>query len=187
VTVVRADILEISPRELGLPAGYVVAANIPYYITSPILRHVLESEPKPRRVVLTVQQEVAARICAEPPDMSVLALSVQVYGGARIVAAIPAAAFYPVPRVNSAVVCIDRYDEPAVPPSLLAAYFSVVKAGFSQPRKMLSNTLAAGLGISAADARAELVRTSIDPRRRAETLSLSEWARLSEALLRRLG
>ena len=185
VTIVTADILDTTPQELELPAGHIIVANIPYYITSPILRHVLEGEPKPRRVVLTVQQEVAARICATPPDMSVLALGVQVYGEARLITTIPAEAFFPVPKVDSAVVCIERYDQPAVPSSLLPIYFTVVRAGFSQPRKMLGNTLAAGLRISAADSRAELVRAGIDPRRRAETLTIDEWAQLSEVLSNR--
>ena len=100
VRLIHGDILDLSPKELGLPADYLVAANIPYNITSAIIRHLLESEPMPQRIVLTVQKEVAERICATPPDMSLLALSVQVYGSPRIMAHIPAGAFYPAPKVE---------------------------------------------------------------------------------------
>ena len=95
----HGDILKLTPKELKLPADYLVAANIPYNITSAIIRHLLESEPKPRRIVLTVQKEVAERICATPPDMSLLALSVQVYGTPRIISHIPADSFFPRPKL----------------------------------------------------------------------------------------
>ena len=185
VRIVCADFLEVTPRELGLPPGFVVAANIPYYVTSSILRKLLESKSGARRIVLTVQKEVAARICAEPPDMSLLAISVQVYGSARTVAHIPAKAFYPIPKVDSGVVRVDCYEQPIVSPPLLPAFFRLVKAGFSQPRKMLRNTMAAGLGLSAVESAAALVDAGIDPRRRAETVSLTEWTNLSEVLSKR--
>ncbi|MFH1185387.1 MAG: 16S rRNA (adenine(1518)-N(6)/adenine(1519)-N(6))-dimethyltransferase RsmA [Chloroflexota bacterium] len=182
VRVVCGDFIKLTPRELNLPSGYIVAANIPYYITSPILRHLLESEPMPRRCVLTVQKEVAGRICAKPPDMSLLAVSVQVYGSTQVVARIPAVAFYPSPKVDSAVVRVECHDQPMVHPSQLSAFFRVVKAGFRQPRKMLRNTFATGLALSSADAHALLAGAGIDPRRRAETLTLKEWIRLSEVV-----
>ena len=114
IRLIHGDILKLTPKELGLPDDYLVAANIPYNITSAIIRHLLESEPKPRRIVLTVQKEVAERICATPPDMSLLALSVQVYGTPQIMAHIPAGAFYPAPKVDSAVVRIDILPSPAI-------------------------------------------------------------------------
>lgn len=178
IRVVCGDILDLAPRDLGLPEGYIVAANIPYYVTSAILRHLLESRPIPRRLVLTVQKEVAERICAGPPDMSVLALSVQVYGAARVVATIPANAFYPPPKVDSAVVRIDVYPEPAIPTAELALFFEFAKAGFRQKRKTLSNSLASALRLSSAETRAFLEDAGIDPRRRAETMSIDEWERL---------
>jgi len=185
VLVVRADFLKIAPRDLDLPPGYIVAANIPYYVTSPILRHLLESEPKTHRIVLTVQKEVAERICAKPPDMSLLAVSVQVYGSTQVVAQIPAKAFYPIPRVDSAVVRVDCYDQSIIPPSLLSVFFRAVRAGFGQPRKMLRNTLAAGLALPTSESQALLLRSGIDPRRRAETLSLAEWIQLSTMIVNR--
>src|SRR5687768_10922762 len=103
VRLVQRDILTHSPADLLQESNYIVAANIPYYITSAVIRHLLSSDSKPRRIVLTVQKEVAQRICSAPGDLSLLALSVQVYGKPRITARIPAEAFYPVPKVDSAV------------------------------------------------------------------------------------
>ena len=109
VRVVQGDILKLTPDELIEAPDYIVVANIPYYITSAVIRHLLESKTKPRRIVLTIQKEVADRICAEPGDMSLLALSVQIYGKPRIAARIPASAFFPAPKVDSAVLCMDIY------------------------------------------------------------------------------
>ena len=144
VRLVEGDILELSPAELGLAKGYIVAANIPYNITSAILRHLLETEPKPRRVVLTVQKEVAQRICSTPPHTSLLSLSVQVYGSPNIVAKIPAGSFFPVPKVDSSVVRIDLYADPVIPHELLPVFFQLIKACFSQKRKTLRNALSTG-------------------------------------------
>ena len=187
VKIVRADFLEIAPGDLGLPSGYVVAANIPYYITASILRHILESEPRPSRIVLTVQKEVARRVCATPPDMSLLAVSIQVFGSAQVVAQLPAESFYPRPKVDSAVVRVDCHDRPIVRASLLPVFFRLVRAGFRQSRKMLRNSLAAGLRLSASDTQSLLVQGGIDPRRRAETLAIEEWAKLSELMSSRMG
>lgn len=180
VQVINGDILELSPDELVEDEEYLVVANIPYYITSAVIRHLLESENKPRRVVLTIQKEVAQRICAKPGDMSLLALSVQVYGEPRIAAKIPAGAFFPAPNVDSAVLCVDIYPNPQIRPELLEAFFKLIKAGFSQKRKTLRNSLSAGLHISPTNAADLLTRAGIDPQRRAETLSIPEWERLCE-------
>jgi 16S rRNA (adenine1518-N6/adenine1519-N6)-dimethyltransferase len=180
VRLIEGDILALRPQELGLPRDYIVAANIPYNLTSAILRHLLESEPKPRRLVLTVQKEVAERICADPPDMSLLALSVQVYGRPAIAARIPAGAFFPAPKVDSAVVKIEVHSEPRIPAGLLPAFFKFIKAGFGQKRKTLRNSLSAGLKISTAEAELLLLNAGIDSRRRAETLSIEEWRKLCQ-------
>lgn len=181
IRLIHDDILDLTPHELGLPPNYLVTANIPYHITSAIIRHLVESEPKPRRIVLTIQREVAERICEVPPHMSLLALSVQVYGSPAVVAHIPAGAFFPAPKVDSAVVRIDIYPSPAIPAARLDIFFRLIKAGFSQKRKTLRNALSAGLRISPATAESLLARAGIDPRRRAETLSLDEWRRLCES------
>lgn len=182
VRLIHGDILKLSPGDLIKERDYLVVANIPYYITSALIRHLLESDPKPRRIVLTVQEEVAARICATPGDMSLLALSVQIYGAPRIAARIPAEAFFPAPNVDSAVLCVDIYSSPLVKPERLERFFKLIKAGFGQKRKTLRNALSSGLHISPVDAADLLRRADIDPQRRAETLSIDEWERLSEII-----
>jgi 16S rRNA (adenine1518-N6/adenine1519-N6)-dimethyltransferase len=179
VRVIQADILDLAPEELVDQSDYLVAANIPYYITSAIIRHLLESGRKPRRIVLTIQKEVAERICAKPGDLSLLALSVQVYGQPRIAAKIPAAAFFPAPSVDSAVLVIEIYPEPLIPAQLLESFFRLIKAGFSQKRKTLRNSLSAGLHIAPVQAESMLREAGIDPMRRAETLSIAEWQTLA--------
>lgn len=180
VRLIQGDILKLSPKDLIAESDYIVAANIPYYITSAVIRHLLENDPRPRRIVLTVQKEVAERICAKPGDMSLLALSVQVYGQPRIAARIPAEAFFPAPKVDSAVLRVDIYTSPRIKPEVLVTFFRLIKAGFSQKRKTLRNSLSSGLRISPTDAADLLTRADIDPQRRAETLSIEEWEKLSE-------
>jgi 16S rRNA (adenine1518-N6/adenine1519-N6)-dimethyltransferase len=194
---VQGDILQLDPVALirGLkppnlqspnlespnlqsPLIYTVVANLPYYITSAAIRHLLEANPPPRRLVLTVQREVAERMVAGPGDMSLLAVSVQFYGRPRIVAKISGGAFVPPPKVDSAVVRIDTYDAPPVPVPDADAFFRVVRAGFGQKRKQLKNALVAGLGLPSAEVVGAMTRAGVDPRRRAQTLSLGEWADL---------
>jgi len=177
--IIAGDILQFSPVSLALPEHYLVVANVPYYITSAIFRHLLEAQPRPRRIVLTIQKEVAQRICAAPGDMSLLALSVQIYGQPRIAASLPAGAFYPAPKVDSAVIRVDLYPEPRLPLARLDRFFQLAKAGFSQKRKTLRNSLSAGLRISTTEAFQLLEKAGLDPMRRAETLSLDEWGRLA--------
>lgn len=179
IDIVHGDILKLSPKELIHEPGYLVVANIPYYITSAIIRHLLENEPKPCRIVLTIQKEVADRICAKPGDMSLLALSVQVYGEPRIAKRIPANAFFPAPKVDSAVLSIDIYPSPKIQPELLDTFFKLIKAGFSQKRKTLRNSLSSGLHVATAESEALLAKAGIDPIRRAETLSIEEWSLLA--------
>ncbi len=182
VRFIHGDILELSPDDLIQDQDYVVAANIPYYITSAVIRHLLESRHKPRRVVLTIQKEVAQRICEKPGDLSLMALSVQVYGKPHIAAHIPAEAFFPAPSVDSAVLVIEIYPSPLIPQEHLDFFFKLIKAGFGQKRKTLRNSLSAGLAISPASAAALLESAGIDPQRRAETLSIEEWQRLAEKI-----
>ncbi len=182
VRLVHGDILELDPNALVKAQDYIVAANVPYYITSAIIRQLLDRESKPRRIVLTVQKEVAKRICEKPGDMSLLALSVQVYGKPHIAAYIPAGAFFPSPNVDSAVLAIEIYPTPLIPQALLETFFKLSKAGFSQKRKTLRNSLSAGLSISTHDSADLLTRAGVDPGRRAETLSLEEWQRLCEKI-----
>ena len=182
VEIVQGDILEFSPDEYFADGEYYVAANIPYYITSAVIRHLLEGKARPKRLALTVQKEVAERICAAPGKLSLLALSVQVYGTADIPMIIPAAAFYPEPNVDSAVVRIELYDEPLIPPEKLDDFFKLAKAGFGQKRKTLRNSLSSNLHLSGAETEALLRQAGIDPQRRAETLTIAEWKNLMDVM-----
>ncbi|MCJ7585215.1 MAG: 16S rRNA (adenine(1518)-N(6)/adenine(1519)-N(6))-dimethyltransferase RsmA [Anaerolineales bacterium] len=180
VRLIHADILKLRSADLVTAPNYLVVANIPYYITSALLRHLLAQSPRPRRLVLTVQEEVAERICAGSGKMSLLALSVQVYGRAEVAARIPAAAFFPTPSVNSAVVSINIYPEPLIPYPLLDTFFRLAKAGFGQKRKKIRNSLSAIMPREKAEQ--ILLAAGIDPQRRAETLSLVEWGKISNQL-----
>lgn len=186
VRLIQGDILKLRPADLVAAPDYLVVANIPYYITSILLRHLLanspqgDSTPRPRRLVLTVQEEVAERICAAPGKLSLLALSVQVFGKTEIAARIPAGAFYPVPNVASAVLQINIYPSPLIPSPLLDRFFWLAKAGFGQKRKTLRNALSTIMPRE--EVEQHLVAAGIDPQRRAEMLSLDEWGKLSKGL-----
>lgn len=182
VWVIYQDIMMVDLAALFSAGDYIVVANLPYYITSAILRHLLEGPHKPRRLLLMVQEEVAERLVARPDDMSLLTVSVQFYGAPRIVNRLKPAAFWPRPEVDSAVVRIDVYDQPPVDVPDAAAFFRVVRAGFSQKRKQLKNALGGGLNLPHQQAAELLEQAGIDPRRRAETLSLAEWAALTRVV-----
>jgi 16S rRNA (adenine1518-N6/adenine1519-N6)-dimethyltransferase len=178
VEIVHGDILQVELSKHLHADGFLVVANIPYYLTSNLIRHLLEGQPRPARLVLTVQKEVAERACAQPPDMSLLALSVQVYGKPRIAHQIPAGAFYPAPKVDSSVLVIDLYPQPLIPEDQLDGLFRLAKAAFQQKRKTLANSLASMPNVNKADAQARLAAADIDAFRRPQTLSLEEWGRL---------
>jgi 16S rRNA (adenine1518-N6/adenine1519-N6)-dimethyltransferase len=186
VYVIEGDILALDPVQLVSHEDYLVVANIPYYITSALIRHLLEANLPPSRLVLTVQREVAKRICASPGDMSLLALSVQVYGHPKIITHIPAGAFYPPPKVDSTVIRIDIYPSPLIPPSQLDAFFQIIKAGFSQKRKTLRNALSGGLRLSPSIIEGMLLDAHIDQMRRAETLDIAEWNQLTSIYIDQL-
>ena len=182
VYLVFADILKTDIPTLVGDADYLVVANVPYYISSAILWHFLESRRPPRRMLLTMQYEVAERVISAPGAMNLLAIAVQFHGVPRIISKLSPAVFWPRPHINSAIVRIDTHAGSPVDVPSAAAFFRVVRAGFSQKRKQLRNALASGLGLRARAA-AELLRAAdIEPQRRAETLTLQEWARLTRTL-----
>lgn len=179
VTIVNEDILKTEPASLlGGQLAYKVVANLPYYITSAVLRHFLTASPRPGLMVLTVQKEVAEAIIARSGRMSLLSNSVRFYGEPSLVGNVPAASFYPAPAVDSAVVKIVLYPEAAVKVSDEEGFFELLKAAFSARRKQLVNALAQGLGSPKAAVLSLLEAAAISPRRRAESLGLDEWARL---------
>jgi 16S rRNA (adenine1518-N6/adenine1519-N6)-dimethyltransferase len=157
-------------------------ANLPYYITSPVLRYFVEASPKPSLMVVMVQKEVGEAIVAGPGKMSLLAVSLQIYSKPSIISHVPAQCFYPQPKVDSVVVRFDLLPEPAVKVADMGGFFEMVRAGFSLPRKQLHNSLAHSLGMKSAEITSLLKGANINSKRRAETLSLEEWARLYEVL-----
>ena len=179
VYMVYQDFLEVDVLKLIGTKPFVVVANVPYYITSPILRNLLELHRPPRRIIMTIQYEVAERIIMQPPDMNSLAVFVQFYGKASIVNRLKPGVFWPRPEVDSAVLQIDTYPEPPVDVPSNKTFFQVVKAGFSQKRKQLRNSLSGGLQIKSKQAAQLLDEAGIDSKRRAETLNLEEWAALA--------
>jgi 16S rRNA (adenine1518-N6/adenine1519-N6)-dimethyltransferase len=184
VSFVQGDVLDVAPGDLAGGRAYKVVANLPYYITSAILRHFLEADEKPRSLTVMVQREVAERMTARPPDMSMLAVAVQFYGRPNTVFRVPPGAFKPPPKVESAVVHIEVYapGEGPVQPRSEEGFFKVAQAGFGQKRKQLGNTLASGLGLPKEVVAARLREVGIEPSRRAETLSLEEWGKVEGAV-----
>ena len=186
VVIINRDILGTDPATLlressaDIPAGlssYKVVANLPYYITSTVIRHFLEAQIKPEVMVLMVQKEVAEAIAAEPGRRSLLSISVQFYGKPDIISYVPSSSFYPMPDVDSAVLKIDIYPRPPVDVDP-DGFFRVVRAGFTAARKQFINSLSQGLGLPKEVIRVLLDEADIDPRRRAETLTIAEWAQL---------
>lgn len=175
------DILQFDLTEL--PADYKVVANVPYYITSKIVQLLSEAANPPSLAVLLVQKEVAERLAARPGDMSILAVSAQLYHEVELGTLVPAAYFTPPPKVDSQVVVLRRREQPLFPELESKQFFRVVKAGFSAKRKKLRSSLSGGMAISKPEAEKLLSTAGIDPDVRAESLSLEEWARLADATL----
>ena len=178
VRIINADILSLDLTPLINSGTYKVVANIPYYITSPILRYFMQALLKPSLMVIMMQEEVAREITAEPGAMGFLAVSMRLFSVPEMVCSVPADCFYPAPRVDSAVVRFDMLPQPAVDVGDVEAFLEMVHAGFGAPRKQLHNSLAIGLGCEPADAEKILERAGIDSRRRPGTLALDEWAAL---------
>jgi 16S rRNA (adenine1518-N6/adenine1519-N6)-dimethyltransferase len=191
VAVVHGDALALQPAELlargGASEPYVVAGNLPYNVAQPLLRHYLEARPKPERLVVMVQAEVAESIVAQSGELTLLACSVQLYGEPRLLFRVAPSAFYPPPKVRSAVVRIDVAPRLRAGVEDVAAFFRVVRAGFSTKRKQLRNALANGLRIDAPIAAKLLALARIDATLRAQDLSLDQWAALARAWMARGG
>ncbi len=182
VYLVFEDVLKTDINTLLGNQDYIVVANVPYYISSAILWHFLEADLPPRRMVLTMQYEVAERIVAGDGIMNLLAVALQYYGKPRIVSKLSPAVFWPRPKIHSAILRIETHQSAPVAVPSTEAFFRVAKAGFSMKRKQLKNALARGLGMKSARTSELLRAADINPQRRAETLTLPEWARLTRAI-----
>ena len=178
LTVHHEDILRFDLSQM--PAGYIVVANVPYYITSKIVEKLVRAQNKPRTAVLLVQKEVAQRIAARPGDMSLLGLSAQLYAQARLGIEVPREYFTPPPKVDSQVVILTMRSVPLIDPGDEKAFWRVAKAGFAGRRKKLRSSIAAGLAISKPGAEELLRHAGIDPELRAEDLSIDDWQRLAK-------
>ena len=179
IRIIQGDILSLNPQDLVQENNYLVVANIPYYITNRIIRNLLESELKPIRIILTIQYEVAQRVCAKSGKMSLLSLSVLMYGEPSLEMRVPAVAFFPPPKVDSAVVLVNLYPEPLLDEKMRGKFFEIIKAGFLHNRKTLRNSLSKGLAWAPSEVEKLLLESGIDPQRRAETLSMDEWLELT--------
>ncbi len=183
VKIVHADILRVTPPQLlqdnfatsEVVRGYKVVANLPYYITSPVLSHFLEADPRPSKMVVMVQKEVGEAIAAAPGKMRLFSVKAQFYSRPAIVSYVPATSFYPVPKVDSVVLRLDVYSRPPIEVSDVAGFFDIVMHGFRSPRKQLRNSLAHALEMPPGQVASLLEKAGIEPKRRAETLKLEEW------------
>ena len=176
LTVVSEDILSFDLE--SLPKNYVVVANVPYYITSKIVQMLMTAQNKPRTAVLLVQKEVAERIAAKQGDMSILAVSAQVFAAAELGIEVPREFFTPAPKVDSQVIILNTRTTPLVEGDREKQFFRIVKAGFSAKRKKIRSSLSAGLAISKPEAEVLLAKAGISPDVRAEDLAIDDWLRL---------
>ncbi len=180
ITLIKGDVLKVKGF---VPSGeYSVLANLPFYVTSPIIRMFLESENPPVKMILMMQREVAKRICSKPPEMSILAVSVQFYAEPKIVFNVPRNAFWPPPQVDCSVIEI-RKRKSGPETTDPNGFFKVVKAGFSRPRAQLLNNLSKGLRLDKETVEEVMTLSGIDPKRRAESLSIDEWVTLSKKVM----
>lgn len=189
IDLLPANVLRLNSKELyeryrqwrKVKAGsthYKLVSNLPYYITSPILKLFLENDTRPDLITVMVQREVAERITAKPGEMSILAVSVQFFGKPELVRTVPRQSFWPKPEVDSAILKITPY--PKLPHDIddVRLFFRIVKAGFGERRKQLHNSLAGGLRLDDKAVRNWLAGAGIDPKTRAQDLSVAQWAKL---------
>lgn len=182
VEIVEGDILKFNPIHYSLLAdSYKVIGNIPYYITSHLLRKIFEDWPKPKLIVLMIQKEVAQRIMAKPPHMNLLALSVQFYSEPEIISYVSRGSFRPMPKVDSAIIRLTPRDHglSTTDPNQL---FKLVKTAFAGKRKQLASNLSKNFGIMKEDLLKAFDKIKIRPDARAENLSLNQWIELSQLI-----
>ena len=177
IEIINKDILKYN---FQFSKKYKIVANLPFYITAPVIRKFLESKYPPEEMVLIVQKEVAQRICSKPPKMNILAVSVQFYAKPKIISYISKKSFWPCPKVDSAIIKI-------VPKKKfkdidIDLFFKIVKAGFSHPRKQLANNLSKMLKLDKKEISSLLLKNDVQPTQRAETLTINNWIQLIKML-----
>ena len=184
IDIVQKDILKfkVPKSKIQMTNSYRAVGNLPFYLTVPVIRKFLERKNPPKEMVLFVQKEVGQRICANPPKMSILAVSVQFYAKPEIVAYVSKKSFWPQPKVDSAIVRITQLlnaDKRLINADL---FFKVVKAGFSHPRKQLINNFSKELEMDKEKVENWLLKNEIEPKQRAESLSVQDWIKLIKSL-----
>jgi len=177
--IVEGDILKFNPADYKLETGsYKLIGNIPYYLTSHLFRLAFENWPRPKLIVFMIQKEVAQRITAKPPGMSLLAVSIQIFSQPKIISRVSKGDFYPMPNVDSAIIQLKPLEEELLPPENVPNFFKIVKIGFSGKRKQLAHNFSAGLQLEREFVDEKLNSIGIDSKRRAETLSINEWLKV---------
>lgn len=179
IEIIQGDILSVEDLNLKIK-NFKVVGNIPFYLTAPVIRKFLEFKHPSKEMILVVQKEVGKRICAKPPRMSLLAISVQFYAEAKIISYISRGAFWPRPKVDSAIIKIISKKQ-TNRPAFVDLFFKIVKAGFSQPRKQLINNLSKKLQIDKEKVKNWLLKNDIKPAQRAETLTIKNWLKLTKS------
>lgn len=185
VLLITKDILHFNPKEHGLQKGqYKIVANLPYYLSARFLKKFLTDPESPEAMTLLIQKEVAERIVARPPRMSLLALSVQIYAKPEIICEVSKNSFYPKPKVDSALITLSEISQKFFKENKLEEkiFWKLAKAGFSQKRKTLANNLSGALNIPKGGLEQILTQAKINPRARAESLSLTQWATIATIL-----
>lgn len=188
VTLLTEDILRFNPRKHSLQKEqYNIVANLPYYLSARFLKKFLTEPEHPKTMTLLLQKEVAERIVARPPAMSLLSLSVQIYAKPKIVLDVSKNSFYPKPKVDSALIKISNISQNFFKENKLEEqmFWQIAKAGFLQKRKILANNLSQTLNIKKMDIEQILKNARINPMARAESLSLKQWATLTTILKNR--
>ena len=183
VEIIHGDILkQFSIFNFQFSKDYKVVANIPYYLTSPLIRLLLESKNPPQEITLLVQKEVAQRICSLPPRTNLLAVSVQFYSQPKIISYISKSSFWPQPKVDSAIIKISQINSQIKDECSRINFFKIVKAGFSSPRKQLANNLSRKLHLPREEIKKALTECPLDTQVRAENLSVENWKEITQLL-----
>lgn len=178
LTILHQNALEFQPPK----SGYILTANIPYYLTSPIFRHFLAHKNPPKRAVVLVQKEVAEKICCKIDDQTILSLQIQMYGKPEIVKIVKKEKFFPAPKVDSAILKIEMFEKPLIPEKLLPLFWSITKQAFNQRRKKIGNTLGKQKVKSGKTFLEIFQKTSIDQDKRPQALTIEEWRKVCESI-----
>ena len=184
INIISGDILKMPPSSFVSEDRYLVVANLPYSIATGILRHFLEADKKPQRMIVMVQKQVGENICASPGRLSILGISIQVYSQPKLLFTLKPDSFYPSPKVDSAVIELTVYDKPQIPEDMIGMFFSTIRAGFRSPRKKIKNSLALGLQLPTTTINQWLLDAHLDPQQRPQNLTIEEWVDLTTVINR---